>query len=339
MNRKLSLLISLLILSLLAAGCNPTTVIGEVEKLHATVQVGSSGSLSVVNTKVDLGSGESIRVSGGAGRARVTLVKGTIEIILYDSTDSSTKVSGSQQAIAYLTQGGLKVVVKEGSTCKVNVPNGGSFNIIGTEAFVIYNTENGYATAGNFDGTVAWNTSGTEEQDLPSGKMIDIGPDGSSSPLYDLPFDPQTFERAIDEVGSPIEAVYRLREENGIPLPGQPSPMGASRTMFVRNGDELLPGLAREWQVDGSLDENGVFWTLYLDPDAVLRNGEPFTAPYAAEVIYQSASPEALELVQIEPVDDQTLLIQFLPRGEEFRTDNDFRLIDELTEIAFDVQP
>ena len=87
-NQIRGMLLLLLVGAFLAfAGCTPTAI-GEVLKLTATVEAGPSGALVVINNSATLNNGDSVRVSGGHGRARLTLVDGSIIIELYDATFS-----------------------------------------------------------------------------------------------------------------------------------------------------------------------------------------------------------------------------------------------------------
>ena len=315
-------------------GCVPTAI-GEVLKLTATVEAGPANALVVINNSATLNNGDHVRVSGGHGRARLTLVNGTVIIDLYDSTNSSTSdtsVSGAPAALAFLQQGGLTASVSEGSTCTVNVPNGGTFYILGTEAFVIYNPETGFATAGNFKGTVRYDSANVKDQPLPEGMMVDIGPGGKSLPPYPLPFDMQQFDAIITQVGSPLETMNILRDRYNLPHPEQPTqPEFQPQPLFTYEGDKMLPGLASEWSVDGSIDSGKETWTFFLRRDLRLDNGEPLTAPLIAKVIMEKASPQALFGVEIAPLDELTLRIEFFQGADR-------SLLQELPSIRFNVQ-
>jgi ABC-type transport system substrate-binding protein len=312
-------------------GCGSASI-GTVLKLTATVEAGPANALVVIGNSATLNSGDSVRVSGGHGRARLTLVDGTVIIELYDSTESSTGVAGAQQAIAFLSQGGLTTSVSKGSTCTVNVPNGGSFNILGTEAFIIYDPETQFATAGNFKGKVEFNSANMKGQPLEAGTMVDIGPDGMAYPPYPLPFGPEEFDRIVTEVGSPIDTIRILRDVYGIPQPGQqPEPETQGQALYTYEGENMVPGIAKEWSVDGSIDLGRETWTFFLSDGWRFDNGETLTAPFAAKFIMEKASPQALRGVEIFPADDFTLIIEFF-KG------SDLSLLQELPDILFDVQ-
>jgi len=319
--------------SLAIAGCAPTSI-GKVLKLTATVEAGPSSALVVVNNSVPLSNGDRVRVSGGHGRARLSLVNGTITIELYDatnSTTSSTSVSGAANVMAYLSQGGLTATVKEGSTCTVQVPNGGTFYILGTEAFIIYNPETGFTTAGNFSGTVNYDSTTGKDQPLPAGMMVDIGPGGVSVPPYPLPFDMEQFDAIVTQVGSPLDTMNILRDRYNLPHPEQQTqPEFQPQPLFTYEGDKMLPGLASEWSMDGSIDSGKETWTFFLRRDLRLANGEPLTAPLIAKTIMEKASPQALFGVEIAPLDELTLRIEFFQGADR-------SLLQELPAIKFDV--
>lgn len=314
-------------------GCE-NTAIGDILTLTATVETGPGNSLEEVEDSAVLYSGYNIRVSGGHGRARLTLVSGTVIIELYDATDSSassTSVSGSQAAMAYLSQGGLTATVNEGSTCTVNVPNGGTFYILGTEAFVIYNPKTEFATVGNFHGEVNWETNKVSGQPLEPGTMVDIGPGGVPFPPYPLPFGPEEFDRIVTEVGSPIETMTILRDMYGIPQPGQLPTESQGQPLFVYEGENMRPVLASDWTVDGTIDSGKEVWTFYLREGVRLENGEPLTAPFAVKYIMEKASPKALRGVEMFPADDLTLVIEFFQGSDK-------SLLNELPFILFNIQ-
>jgi ABC-type transport system substrate-binding protein len=315
-------------------GCNVAASIGEVLKVTATVEAGPAGGLVVINNSASLNNGDNVRVSGGHGRARLTLVDGTVVIELYDATDSSTSstgVSGSAAATAYLSQGGLTASVNEGSTCTVNVPNGGTFYILGTEAFIIYNPETQFSTAGNFNGKVLYDSANVQGEPLPSGMMVDIGPGGMSPPPYSMPFGQEEFERIVSEVGSPLDTVNILRERYGLPFPERPAPPESQQLpLFSYDGDNILPGVASDWTVEGTIDSGREAWTFYLDSAWRLENGEPLTAPLVVKMIMEQASPTALKGVEIFPVDDYSLAIQFFQGADR-------SLLQEIPFILFNV--
>jgi hypothetical protein len=319
---------------LILTGCG-STPIGDVLTLTATVEVGPSDALVVIDDSTTLLSGQSVRVSGGHGRARLTLVDGTVIIELYDSTDSdfsSTAVSGSAAAMAYLSQGGLTASVNEGSTCTVNVPNGGTFYILGTEAFIIYNPQTQFATAGNFKGTVKWDSADAKGQTLEPGTMVDIGPGGQSFPPYPMPFGIEEFDRIVTEVGSPIETVTILRDLYNIPQSGRSfQPPFQEQSLFTFEGGNMVPGIASDWTVEESAASGTETWTFFLRRDLRLENGEPLTAPFVTKVIFEKTSPEARSGVEIFPADDFTLVIRFF-KG------SDRSLLEEIPAIKFIVQ-
>lgn len=323
-------LIMLLVTFLLLTGCG-STEIGDVLTISATVEVGPSDALVVIADSTTLFSGQSIRVSGGHGRARLTLVDGTVIIELYDSTDSdfsSTGVSGSAAAKAYLSQGGLTASVNEGSTCTVNVPNGGTFYILGTEAFIIFNPETQFATAGNFKGTVKWDSASAKDQTLEPGMMLDIGPGGQAFPPYPMPFGIDEFDRIVTQVGSPIETINILRDVYNLPQPGQ---QFQEQSLFTGEVGNMVPGIASDWTVEGSAASGTETWTFFLKKDLRLENGEPLTAPFMTKAIFEKASPKALRGVEIFPADDFTLVISFLKGADR-------SLLEELPAIKFIVQ-
>jgi hypothetical protein len=319
---------------LVLTGCG-STPIGDVLKLTATVEVGPSDALVVVDDSATLNSGYSVRVSGGHGRARLTLVDGTVIIELYDSTDSdisSTGVSGSAAAMAYLSQGGLTASVNEGSTCTVNVPNGGTFYILGTEAFIIYDPQTQFATAGNFKGTVKWDSADAKDQTLEPGMMVDIGPGGQSFPPYPMPFGIEEFDRIVTELGSPIETLNTLRNLYNLPQPGQQfQPQSPEQSLFTFEGQRMVPGIATSWTVEESADGSTETWTFFLKKDLRLDNGEPLTAPFVTKAIFERTSPEARRGVEILPADDFTLVIRFFKGADR-------GLLEELPAIKFIVQ-
>lgn len=316
------------------AGCGQIDI-GEVRKLTATVEAGPAGALVEIAGSATLHSGDNIRISGGHGRARLTLVDGTVIIELYDATNSEisdTGVGGSPAAMAFLSQGGLTASVSQGSTCTVDVPNGGTFYILGTEAFIIFNPETRFTTAGNFKGTVKWDSAEVKGQTLEEGTMVDIGPAGEAYPPYPMPFGIDEFNKYVTDLGSPIETMTVLRDTYGIPQPGQqPQPGFQELPLFTYDGQTVVPVLAQEIFVESAAANGSETYTFFLSQDLRLQNGEPFTAPLVAKTFIEKATPDALKGVEITTKDDLTLVIQF------FRGSNR-SLLDELSKILFPVQ-
>ena len=99
---------------------------------------------------------------------------------------------------------------------------------------------------------------------------------------------------------------------------GISQPEQQPQSLFTYEGDKMVPGLALDWTTEGTIDSGMEAWTFFLNKDLLLENGEPLTAPLVAKVIMETASPKALRGVEIFPMDDFTLAIQFLPgRGPQ----------------------
>ncbi len=194
--------------------------IGDIKKISSQVEAGPENNLKLVDPRATLLNNDSVRVSQG-GKA-VLLIGSDILFTLYNDTQlNGTKSDGSKQVLGYLAQGGLKLFTPKGKQTEISLPGGNSIVILGTNAFVTYNVNNGYTTAGNFDGTVHWISNKGEEHSIQTGSMIDIDPEGTMTLETALPFTLNEFDTASTESNSPIDGLNNLREQYQIPLPGE----------------------------------------------------------------------------------------------------------------------
>jgi ABC-type transport system substrate-binding protein len=328
MNKKIMLCVFMLVF---LASCIQIVKIGTVEKLTPTVEAGPSSGMVIVDSIRDLISNDTIHVFGGHGKARVTLISGSVVLELYNNTTGSTSVSGSTQAIAYLTQGGLRTTVTSGSSCLVQVPGGGQFTILGTDMFVIYDPDTRYATAGNFGGKVLWSPDGKAEQVLEDKMMVDIAPDGSSQ-TYPFPFDSIEFQQMMDSTGSPIQGLRLLRDRYNIPQIPSGKPQSAMLALVSFDGDTMLPGLAQSWDINYNQTDSRTLYIFHLTPNVQLINGGIFNSTLVADTMKMRASADAMNGVQTNPVDDYTISFS-IPKGAEIN------LLHELARITYEVQP
>ena len=228
--------------------------------------------------------------------------------------------------MAFLQQGGLTASVSEGSTCTVNVPNGGTLLHPGHRGVrhlqpgdgVRHRRQlqrHGQDQFGQHEGSDA---RGRNDGGHRAGRK-------APRPIHCLSVR-KNFNRIITEVGSPIDTIKILRDMYGIPQPEQ-----QPQSLFTYEGDKMVPGLALDWTTEGTIDSGMEAWTFFLNKDLLLENGEPLTAPLVAKVIMETASPKALRGVEIFPMDDFAFAIQFFQGADR-------SLLQELPMILFNIK-
>jgi ABC-type glycerol-3-phosphate transport system substrate-binding protein len=228
MKNKRIVIAAFLLLSAQAACFIPQTAtpqvkdesIGEITKVLSDVESGPENEMKLVDPRAPLLNNDSIRISQG-GKAEL-LIASDILFSLYNDTQlNGIKSEGSKQVLGYLAQGGLKLFTPEGKKTEISLPGGSSIVILGTNAFVTYNADTGYITAGNFDGTVNWVSASGQSQPIQTGSMIDISPEGTITLETAIPFTLDEFDTVSTDSNSPINGLDNLRKQYQIPKQGE----------------------------------------------------------------------------------------------------------------------
>jgi LysM repeat protein len=228
MNTYKTLVVLTLIVALLSAcGTTPAgtvqpvsiptteaTTIATVNTMQNLVEVGSPGNLINVPVSQAIYDNDAIRVTGG-GIALLNFLDTTVLKLFNDTSIGGVNVeispSTNKRLRMKLERGGLSgQVVKDSGGVGFEMPNGTHIYILGTSFYVTYDPTTDIVSAGNFDGTVAYEVPGQAPQFLPKGNLIDILPGGVVQ-VADMPFDINAFESAAQATGSPIRGLKDLR--------------------------------------------------------------------------------------------------------------------------------
>ena len=188
--------------------------IGTVNTMQNLVEAGPLENLINVPVSQTIHNNEVIRVTNG-GMALLNFLDTTVLKLFNDTSLGDVNVeileAASKRIRMKLERGGLSGQVKKDSGgVGFELPNGAHIYILGTSFYVTYDPETDIVSAGNFDGTVAYQVPGQDPQFLPKGNLIDILPGGVVQ-VADLPFDIDAFDAAAQTKGSPIQALEDLR--------------------------------------------------------------------------------------------------------------------------------
>ena len=274
--------------------------IGTVQRVRSVVQSGPQNSLTEVTDIEDLFNDDAVRVTQG-GSAKLQFGS-QIGIKLFNDSElggvKAEVAQGTPNRIAWkLIRGGLSgQVAQPGGSAEISVLTGAKITVLGTRFFVTYEPNSGYVVAGNFDGKMNWSFNDGGERSIPIGEMVDISESGETA-MYPIPFGPDEFDRIVDSVGSPIDAL--MRREYQIPLPGEGVATEApvteapqaftTRALVWPEGDSFMPDLASSWDVS----EDGSVWTFYLVdgiymPEVIVEAIDDFTVQLFVEGGYSS---------------------------------------------------
>ncbi len=323
--------------------------IGTVQRVRSVVQSGPQNSLADVTDIEDLFNGDAVRVTQG-GTARL-MFGSQIQINLFNDSElggvKAEVASGTPKRVAWkLVRGGLSgQVAQPGGQAEISVQTGVKVTVLGTRYFVTYEPVSGYVVAGNFDGKINWSFNGGSERSIPIGEMIDISKAGETA-IYPIPFGPDEFDRIVDSVGSPIDALYGMRREYQIPLPGEsiateapvteaPPLAFTARALVWPEGDSFIPDLASSWDVS----EVGSVWTFHLVDGIYMPDGGPFTSEIVKER-FQDWELVRNGLVRVELIDDFTVKLYveggYSSLKERGYDDNGFLM--QIAKLTFKVQ-
>ncbi len=312
----------------------PEQPIGTIALVRTRVEAGRSGQVKDVESSRDFYDNESVRVRDN-GKGRISFNDGS-EITLYNNTSAEQVVAqfSPPEVKLLLTEQGFKGYVPKGSKFIVDMPNGAQVTILGTQFFIVFNESTQYTTVGNFDGTVRFRPPGGSEQGLPPATMADIAPDGRVD-FYELPYDPETFDRTADSAGSPFDGLRELRNEFQQPQPGEGTPVEptaapvqtVTRYLVVPQGELFGPDLAERW----SEDPDGYVIDFFFRKDVFLPDGSPFTSAYVKERLTAEWAYAIEGHVQLEVIDDYVI---------RFSLDSPsiFYALDEMSRFEFEVQ-
>lgn len=312
--------------------------IGDIECIHTRVEAGRV-NIEEVTAWRKFYNNENVRVANN-GKGKINFNDGST-ITLYNNTvtDQVTAKFNPAEIGLYLSNQGFEGYVPQGSSFTVDMPNGSSVRILGTQFFVVYDPDSSYSIVGNFDGTVRFTPPGGSEQSLPPHTMVDMAPDGGIN-ILELPYGPANFEEAADRFGSPVEGMRSLREEYSQPQPGwiateppaatEPPPKPITtvfRRLVVKEGDSYRPDLAESWETD----PDGYMIVFHLRPGVYLPNGDPFTSSTIEERLMADWQYARDGNVKFEKIDDYT--IHFYLSGPDV-----YYVLDQMSFFEFEVQ-
>jgi len=188
--------------------------IGTVNTMQNLVEAGPLENLINVPVSQTIHNNDVVRVTNG-GMALLNFLDTTVLKLFNDTALGDVNVeileAASKRIRMKLERGGLSGQVKKDSGgVGFELPNGAHVYILGTSFYVTYDPETDIVSAGNFDGTVAYQVPGQGPQFLPKGSLVDILPGGVVQ-VADLPFDLDAFDAAAQTKGSPIQALEDLR--------------------------------------------------------------------------------------------------------------------------------
>jgi hypothetical protein len=322
--------------------------IGTVQRVRSVVQSGPQNSLVEVTDIEDLFNDDAVRVTQG-GSARL-LFGNQIQINLFNDSElggvKADVASGTPKRVAWkLLRGGLSgQVAQPGGQAEISVQTGVKVTVLGTRFFVTYEPNSGYVVVGNFDGKINLSFNGSSERSVPIGEMIDISESGETA-IYPIPFGPDEFDRIVGSVGSPIDALYGMRREYQIPLPGQGVAAEApvteapqaftTRALVWPEGDSFIPDLASSWEVS----EDGSSWTFYLADGIYMPDGGLFTSEIVKER-FQDWDLVRNGWVSVESIDDFTVQL-YVEGGYSFLKERGYDnngFLMQIAKLTFKVQ-
>jgi hypothetical protein len=317
-------------------GVTPTAQqpIGNVSRIRTSVQSGHAGDVTEVEGSRDFFNDDSISVRDN-GKGKISLIDGT-QLTLYNNTTTKQVVAqvSPPEVSLLLTDQGFQGFVPEGSKLNVDLPNGASVQILGTQFFILFDPGSNIAIIGNFDGTVRFTLPNGSVQALPPATMVDINPD-STTKFIELPYDPGTFDSVADNAGSPVEGLRRLRLEFAQPLPGEApvteAPAKPVTTVFrhlvTRSGDNYAPDLADKWLTD----PDGYLIDFYLHPGLYLPDGSPFTSTVVRNQLASRWQYAIDGKVAFAIIDDYTIRFRLSNPEVGF-------VLDQMSMFEFEVQ-
>ena len=195
--------------------------VGIVQKLQGGVESGPETSLFPVDPQRDILNDDAVRVFDN-GKASLDFGYG-LTFTLYNDTIGGSRVDTegtSHQAALKLSQGGLKGHNPPGSKTTVDIPNGVSILILGTQYFITYDPVEDEVWVYNFDGTLQYALPGGTYQTLSPGDLAQIK--SGQVTLYEhLILSADDFDARATTLNSPILAV---REMILIPIVGGGTP-------------------------------------------------------------------------------------------------------------------
>ncbi|MBN1451902.1 MAG: hypothetical protein JW963_12870 [Anaerolineales bacterium] len=319
--------------------------IGQIIKERALVRAGPSSSMEEVSYSRDLNNNDAVNVTEG-GKAHLDFDCGIQFTLFNDSSVGGIKAeldpdTPPRLAWKLIRGGGSGQVVEPGTELAISVATGTKITILGTRFFFVYDEETEYLTVGKFEGTLLIEIPGQEQFSLDEA-LVDIAPDGSTR-FYPLPFEQDGFESFAGDYNSPLVGLNALRDEYGLPLPGEPEPPPPGekpvtivyRALVRPEYDTYAPDLASSWEVT----EDGSTWVFRLNTGIVLENGDPFTSYTVLERF------DEWEFVQngwasVAPIDDFTVKI-YLEGGDQFLAERGYDyngFLWEISNLQFEVR-
>lgn len=202
--------------------------IGAVYREDPQVRAGPSGALVQVNDQRDLNNHDEVHVASG-GKAHLEFFRGASGVIALDLYNNSKLERIRADAVDVGTSDplwvrirlafGLAAInVKSGGSQQVSLPNGVDVRVLGTDAYVLYDPDTGYASIGNFEGSVTWSFAGGQEVRLSSGNLVDVEPGGGYI-VQPLPFDREELDSVARNQTNQAQGLMGLRRELGGDVP------------------------------------------------------------------------------------------------------------------------
>jgi hypothetical protein len=143
----------------------------------------------------------------------------------------------------YLLLGGFTgQVTEEEARAVFRTPGNVEITVLGTEFFIVYDPETEETTAGNFSGTVAVSSAGSEVS-LEDGFYVNVPADSPPGPPLPLPQSRERFENQAREADSPIQAASQAKEW-ALEI----------RHEFTAEGEDIVTTFLRHWSGQFTLE-------------------------------------------------------------------------------------